>query len=179
MTKEEAIYLLALSEDITGNRPLNANLFEDRPSFNLLVNKKNLIGCEIGTQYGINAYRILTQLNVKRLYLIDPYEDDSVTEEIAHSLLNQFFVDNKIVWIKKRSADAVDNIKEKLDFVYIDGNHKYGFVYKDISLYSNLLKENGLLAGHDFKASEPGVIQAVNQLVKKYHISMWDWWREN
>ena len=36
-------------------------------------NKNDLVGCEIGVGRGHNAKNILTKLNCKKLYLIDPY----------------------------------------------------------------------------------------------------------
>ena len=47
------------------------------------------------------------------------------------------------------SEDAVDDIPEKLDFVYIDGNHAYEYVKKDIGLYYPKLKKGGVIGGHD------------------------------
>ena len=46
----------------------------DRPALRTLIGRKNLVGCEIGVGEGINALQILRELDIKTLYLIDPYE---------------------------------------------------------------------------------------------------------
>lgn len=37
------------------------------------LNKKNLIGVEIGTYKGLNSVSLLKELSIKKLYLVDPY----------------------------------------------------------------------------------------------------------
>ena len=39
---------------------------------------------------------------------------------------------------------------ESLDFVYIDANHAYDFVKKDIQLWFPKVKKSGLFCGHDY-----------------------------
>ena len=76
----------------------------------------------------------------------------------AHKLLDKKYSD-KIVWLEKLSEDAINDIEEDLDFVYIDGNHMYDYVLNDIKLYSEKVKDGGLVAGHDFDFQH--VIKAV------------------
>ena len=49
---------------------------------------------------------------------------------------------------------------ESLDFVFIDGNHEYDFVFSDIKNWLPTVKCGGVLAGHDYHA--PSVISAVS-----------------
>lgn len=143
-------------------------------------NRKNLIGCEIGVQKGVNALDILENLDILRLYLIDPYLRDSDYHKIALESLGAY--KNKIVWIHKRSQDITDEEipPESLDFVYIDGDHLYEPVKKDIELYWPRVKPGGLFAGHDYPG-EQGVYQAVNERFGKSGFSNkgrqpGDWW---
>jgi SAM-dependent methyltransferase len=59
------------------------------------------------------------------------------------------------------------------DFVYLDGNHHYEFVLRDLHDWSALLKPGGLLFGHDFFEDEfarkenYGVIDAVGAFLKR------------
>ena len=59
------------------------------------------------------------------------------------------------------------------DFVYMDGNHHYEFVLRDLQDYAALLKPGGLLFGHDFFEDEfarkenYGVIDAVSAFLKR------------
>jgi len=144
--------------------------------------KKDLVGAEVGVNKGENALNILKYLPIKKLYLIDPYQEykeysDKVTiatqkglsiaENQAHKRLNRF--KDKIVWLKEFSDLAFKKIPEKLDFVYIDGNHNYEFVKKDIENYYPLLKEKGILAGHDIDCLD-GVLFAFTDFIKKNNL---------
>jgi predicted O-methyltransferase YrrM len=124
--------------------------------------------------------------------VIDPYEEYedylksekkqtqkqlSNVEKRARKRLNKY--KNKITWIKKYSDDAIKNIPDNLDFIYIDGNHEYKYVKKDMENYWEKVKKGGILAGHDI-ASFPGVGEALikfcyeNKL--KPIITRTDWW---
>lgn len=52
---------------------------------------------------------------------------------------------------KATSAEAADGTPDgSLDFVYIDGDHRYEQVVLDLGLWWPKLRRGGLLAGHDF-----------------------------
>lgn len=59
------------------------------------------------------------------------------------------------------------------DFVYVDGNHHYEFVLKDLQDFAAKLKPGGLLFGHDFfedsfaREEHYGVIDAVGTFLKR------------
>lgn len=50
-----------------------------------------------------------------------------------------------------------------IGMVFIDGNHTYESVKKDISSWKELVPSGGLICGHDYHESWPGVIKAVNE----------------
>lgn len=59
----------------------------------------------------------------------------------------------------------------KFDLVFIDAGHWYEDVYHDILAWRPLLKEGGILCGHDYNpVHHPPVIQAVNDLVPKFRV---------
>jgi hypothetical protein len=150
-----------------------------------------LVGCEIGTREGINAARILRTLNIKKLYLIDPYmahytpsypitssqEYQDKMWAQAHEFLKSY--GDKIVWLRDTSDNAVKDIAE-LDFCYIDGDHSYGQVKRDIENYSPLIRKGGVLGGHDFTTTHMGVCRAVieyrNQALCELQGAGCDWW---
>ena len=143
---------------------------------------KEIIACEIGTLKGENALSILKNLNIKKIYLIDPYEryeayeNDSSSKILieakkkAHEGLKEY--ENKIVWIEKYSDKAVEDIKEKLDFVYIDGNHFSPYVDNDIKNYYSLVKDGGIVSGHDYSIGWKDVIIAVNSFFKNKEVKI-------
>lgn len=139
-------------------------LRKNRPSLNLLLDKKNLIGAEIGVHEGANAIWILKNLDIEKLYLIDPYgiypsnnpnqTPTGPSPEAKETAGKQFKpYKDKIERIYKYSWDAIDDILDKsLDFVYIDGDHRGKAVYKDMQYYKKL-RSGGLLCGHDWRFS--------------------------
>lgn len=53
--------------------------------------------------------------------------------------------------------------KHMFDFVFIDADHSYEACLADIRAFAQLVPEGGTIAGHDYKAKYPGVIQAVQE----------------
>ena len=147
------------------------------------------MGIEIGTYIGDNAKSILKTLDIKKLFLIDPYklyvgsydyvrDNGEVSEKIAHKKLKQW--EDKIVWIKRLSSECLNEIPNNLDFVYIDGNHSYEYVEQDIKNYWDKVKIGGIFGGHDIDKCKltPGrekdkqVLPAVLEFVNKYNLEL-------
>jgi len=55
-----------------------------------------------------------------------------------------------------------------LDFVYIDSSHTYKETKQEVIEWYNKVKDEGILAGHDFNADE--VNRAVSQIVPKIFV---------
>ena len=60
------------------------------------------------------------------------------------------------------------------DFIYIDANHEYDEVKKDIELYLPKLASNGIIGGHDYHEVWPDVVDAVNETVGEPTQIYWD-----
>ncbi len=163
-----------------------------------LQGKKGLIGVEIGVFEADHALSLLENLDIKKLYLVDPYEmyDDydegnkhygvdqsplNKAKEIAHKKLELYR--DKIIWIEKYSNDAVVDIPSNLDFVYIDGNHQEEYVSVDIANYIKKI-QGGVIGGHDFyngfQRDHDGVIKAVTKYSFENNLELQvelpDWW---
>jgi hypothetical protein len=150
--------------------------------------RKDLRGIEIGVEKADNALSILKELPIEKLFLIDPYipyEDEhghfdySADYAIAHDKLAEY---PQVVWLRKTSESANKEFqnKEAFDFVYIDGNHTFEFVKKDITLYYPLIRNNGLIGGHDYTPYFESVMRAVNEFAEQteleLHLVLPDWW---
>lgn len=143
-----------------------------------------LIGAEIGVQRGINSESILNELNIKKMYLIDAwksYADYSAKwTSLNYDLVKRRFKnDERVEIIKGFSEVAVNNIKDgSLDFVYIDANHTYEYVFQDINLWFPKVKFGGIVAGHDVCVSD--VIKAVRDFCSDknidFQIDVPDWY---
>lgn len=66
-------------------------------------------------------------------------------------------------------GDLFDLITEmppvKFDFIFIDADHEYEAVKRDIKVALQLLNKKGILAGHDYAGYWPGVMKAVDECV--------------
>lgn len=148
----------------------------------------DVVGVEIGTLRGLNAVSIVQNLNIKQLYLVDPYilYDDGInayqnrTKDYKIAQQNVKAFKDKVTFVTKKSEDAVDDIPNDLDFVYIDGNHSYEYVKKDIEMYYPKVKPGGILGGHDFRAGFYGLCTAVLEFANEHQINLYgdhtDWW---
>jgi len=149
--------------------------FRLRESFNSLKERKDLVGAEIGVYLADNSLALLRNLDIKKLYLIDPYSDysgtgvagvkDDIDLIVSHAEEKLKPYTDKIVWIRKLSSDAISDIEEDLDFVYVDGNHEYDYVKRDIEVYFPVVKSDGVLAGHDFDDERVG--RAVTEFCER------------
>ena len=87
---------------------------------------------------------------------------------------------NKVEFIRKKSSEASELIPKDLDFIYIDGNHTYDFVKKDIQLYYPKVRKNGVIGGHDFAVDFLGICKAVLEFANdndlELHGRIRDWW---
>ena len=72
------------------------------------------------------------------------------------------------------SYNVVDDFKDQyFDFVYIDSCHLYEAVKADLNSFLPKLKEQGVMAGHDYvKYSNFGVIQAVDEFCQEHYYKM-------
>lgn len=132
----------------------------DRPSLLQLRDLHGLVGVEVGVEKGLNALRMLTELDIEKLYLVDPYEE-AVGEGPGLSSTREQAISNRreaerrlaaagsrVEWIRGTTDDL--EIEEKLDFFYVDGNHTKLATRNDLENLWPRLREGGLAAGHDY-----------------------------
>lgn len=69
------------------------------------------------------------------------------------------------------SVDAAERFEnESVDFVFLDGSHRYEDVVRDLSVWLAKLKPGGILAGHDFHPLWPDVLRAVHDTLPRESI---------
>jgi len=145
----------------------------------LLRGKGHINGVEIGVNNGECSAALLRGLtNLGRLTCVDPWQeyegDDWFSAEkrdaersfslFLRQVVNVYGV--RVRYMKEMSETAVSKFEdESLDFVFIDGNHQYEWVKKDIEMWVPKVKPGGLIAGHDYcqKPYGIGVHRAVNE----------------
>lgn len=122
------------------------------------------IGCYVGESTSIFAEK------VKEVYAIDPWKngyDDHDGASYKHKMDDVYaqFQENtkrfkNIVTVRKPSLEAVVEFEDhSLDFVYIDGEHTYTAVKKDIMAWLPKVKPGAYIGGHDI--SMGGVAHAI------------------
>lgn len=66
--------------------------------------------------------------------------------------------------IRLGSLEAATRFADgSLDFVYVDAAHDYESVKADLNAWFPKVSDRGIIAGHDFDATHPGVVQAVTE----------------
>ncbi len=164
-------------------------MVDDYPKPATLYTKKQfgnepIKALEIGVAKGLNAKSMLETLNIHTLYLVDPYisheEHQSVMGSKDDMLKRVEKWVNQVIFIHGTSDNAVADIPSDLDFIYIDGNHSYNQVWRDLTHYRAKLNEGGILAGHDFTGVFPGVVLAVVEYAQAHGLQLQaskaDWW---
>lgn len=187
-------------------KPLGYNMiqYERRPfdRFMKSINKRDLVGAEVGVYDGWHALDMMESLHIRKLFLVDPYKAyDEYYESVQNprksqkALNERMHVAQKILkkygarvqFIRKFSEEAAKLIAdESLDFVYIDGNHQYEFVKKDIEAWYPKVKKGGIIGGDDYtlcpetEMEKFGIFKAVHEFFKRFkkEVSFYntDWW---
>lgn len=134
----------------------------------------DITGAEVGVYAGQNSASLLDNIpNIVKLYLIDPYvlycEWNPVDLPLSPEEAKKKAVENTAKHSKK--VEFITSPFEKvtdigpLDFVYIDGCHKYENVLQDCEK-ANTIVNKGIIGGHDYRF--PSVKQAVADFCDKY-----------
>ncbi len=142
------------------------------------VSDKTMI--EIGSFIGEST--IIFAKHFKHVTAIDPflpnYDMDDPTcnsgfnfEDVYQEFKNTIEEEKTKVTIHRMTSnDAVKVLKDKYDFIYIDGLHTYEGVKDDIINYKPLVKEGGVIGGHDYGTPIKhlqGVTKAVDEMFGK------------
>jgi protein YibB len=116
---------------------------------------------EVGTFKADFAERLLTLCEPRKLYCVDPYESYADYKDTINSRmpLGAIYQDararlarfgDRVEFMRAYSVNAAQNFSEEsVDFVYIDGNHAFQYVYQDLCLWYAKLKVGGVISGHD------------------------------
>jgi predicted O-methyltransferase YrrM len=86
-------------------------------------------------------------------------------------------IEDIVTPVKLESTIASRNYEDNsLDFVFIDANHGYEDVKKDIQAWYPKVKPGGYIGGHDYSLFWKGVIQAVDEIFKADKLIMGQSW---
>ena len=139
---------------------------------------------EIGVYEGINTVVISKALaNDGKAFGIDPFFKGALGicyhKVIAKLHLRRNAVNNKVVLVEKFSFDAVGDVPETVDFIFIDGDHSYEGIRKDWQLYADKVRAGGIMALHDTSvvgSGAAGILDSVrfyNEVIRLDHRYQW------
>jgi hypothetical protein len=153
---------------------------------------KNSICVEIGVHKGDFSAQILQTLNPKELHLVDPWkhEESDMYKEAwqgGKTLGGQHEMDGRYETVCLRFASEIRSGHVIIhrnyssivlntfpdgyfDWVYIDGNHYYEYVKKDLEISFNKTKPGGYVTGDDYVDGgwwQGGIKRAVDEFVRE------------
>ena len=152
---------------------------------------KNPVILEIGIHKGDFSEQLLRKLNPKKLILVDPWiaYNDLIyqkswygnTQHSNQNIQDQYFLDvnkrfekyileNKIQLCRKTSDEFFLENKSIFDLIYIDGNHLFEFVKKDIENSLKFINNDGLIVLDDYGLKGwwlDGITKVVNYYEKR------------
>ena len=160
----------------------------DARGFLLQQLPKQGVGAEVGVHLGDFSKRLLEETSPRKLHLIDPWEiqegevyktawygggAEGGQEEMNDrcKLVGERFKDQiaagQVELNRGYSTDELEKFADGyLDWIYIDGNHMYEYVKKDLEMSLVKTKVGGVIAGDDYHSGGwwgDGVIRAVTE----------------
>jgi hypothetical protein len=112
------------------------------------------LGIEVGSAYGENAFHLIHRLPLKRLFCVDPWSvkgNGQYRNQCFDGLLRDQILSKAVVKDRRTSPEAASRYKDGMfEFVYIDANHSYDAVSKDVRAWWPKIRVGGVLCGHDW-----------------------------
>jgi len=165
--------------------------------FLLDILPKESVGAEIGVHLGDFSRQILDSIFPKEFHLIDPWEHQTSSiyktawyggcakggqpelDERYSSIFKRFNQNIQAEQVKVHrgySADILQQFPDQyFDWVYIDGNHLYEYVKKDLELSIQKVKLGGYITGDDYIEGgwwEGGVKKAVDEFANNQSVHL-------
>ena len=162
------------------------------------LKKKNPISLEIGVHKGDLSKKLFLNFSPQKLILVDPWivfketiykrswygdtekfgqkNQDLYFEQIKSYFKNEI-LNNQVEIHRTTSDEYFLNNKFKFDLIYIDGNHLYDFVKRDISNSLNFINSEGIIVLDDYKLKGwwgDGVTKAIDHFIKIKKIKILD-----
>lgn len=154
-----------------------------RSSFQFFLERIKCV--EVGVGGGANALMMLTALPHARFFLVDSYDVNNSTFQFGHVFTGEErdkFIedvkqklapagDGRIEWLIEDSVAASNRFSDEyFDYVYIDAQHEYDAVGRDISAWLPKVKKGGVIGGDD--CGEAGVKQAIKDMERKFNLNV-------
>lgn len=166
------------------NLQYSEDWFNYQRFYDEIASKKFNVLVELGTWKGHSisylGKRLLEQSYDFKLYGVDLFDDSYIHTKEGNSHLasqmkyiydvyNQNLIDagvrEVIKDIKGNTWEVASQFEDNsVDFVFIDADHNYESVKKDILSWLPKMKKGGIMSGHDYFNNTCGVKQAVDEI---------------
>jgi predicted O-methyltransferase YrrM len=123
----------------------------------LILRAKPRTVIEIGSDRGVSTELFL--LTSARVVAVDPWENRNSLQEFT----NRCGAYHHLEICRGKCPDALDQFGAEFDLCYIDADHGYEAVRRDILACTRIVKPDGWLAGHDYH--QPQVESAVLSMI--------------
>ncbi len=162
----------------------NPSYFNDLHKFK---NQDNVTFLEIGSFEGMSTNYFIDNFltgNNSTITCIDPWIEYSKSTVVQYTefdnyinqaTYNKFMYNtakhsSKIIIKRGLSKDILPTLKEKYDFIYVDGDHSRDAVYLDAIQSFPLLKINGTLIFDDYlwQSNERSPKEAIDRFLSEY-----------
>jgi len=145
-------------------------------------------GIEIGVLEGYYSEILCQRLPDTQIYSVDPWKfykihnnfrRAKVYEPMYQSVVKRLMPYKNSHIIRKESVEAAKDFPDNsLDFVFIDGDHRFQYLTNDIAEWSKKIKIGGIISGHDFVRGHTEtdfvhILQVVPAWCDAYNIHPW------
>lgn len=141
-----------------------------RKDFCKIINRMGYkIGVEVGVCQAINASWLLDNSSLEVLYGVENWSVRSCKRCRSAAEAKMLPYGDRFVWKVGNSTEEADKFKDNsIDFLYIDGDHRYKAVLADMQKWYPKVRAGGFFGGHDYVvARKCGVIPAVDEFFAK------------
>lgn len=142
------------------------------------------VGCFLGKSSAFLATEILNSGKNIELYCIDTWtgmkrdEGENVrlnnkVKDLGGNAFPQFVknLESVLHIIKPIPVDSIRASKlfedKSIDIIFLDGDHTYNYLSKEISVWHPKIKDGGIISGHDYNNSGSEVNLAVDEYFGK------------
>lgn len=155
----------------------NLKTVADRASLLDYLPKQSIVA-EVGVLSGDFSQLIWDKTQPAQMHLIDLWSGETGNKHLA-AVKKRFATgirEGRIILHQGSSTAVLGQFpKSSMDWIYLDTDHAYQTTAVELELSANVLKDNGLLLGHDYVTGNwdggvrYGVVEAVNEFCVRNH----------
>lgn len=152
------------------------------------------IGIEVGIFTGTFTRELLDGCNPKKILCIDLWDSGRIDWFVhnketntwksegssSSDALSVFNINMKeeierniVVPIRGRSPEILHSLRsDYFDWIYLDGQHDYRTLSKELIESKRIVKNGGYIMGHDYCSLFPGIVRAVDEFATREKLEL-------